>query len=78
MIEFHKIESRLYKHLLQPSKSYFQTTNNNQQLQTMSQVPFYTVDAFTSSAFKGNPAAVCIFEGVSFLLCIASAETNPV
>ncbi|KAI6175872.1 hypothetical protein M3Y97_00737200 [Aphelenchoides bicaudatus] len=28
----------------------------------MSQVPFYTVDAFTSSAFKGNGAAVCIFK----------------
>jgi len=28
----------------------------------MTQIPFYTVDAFASHAFKGNPAAVCIFK----------------
>lgn len=46
--------------------------------QSMTQVPFYTVDAFTSAAFKGNPAAVCIFKGVSFLLLFWECETNPV
>jgi len=28
----------------------------------MSSIPIFTVDAFTKSPFKGNPAAVCVFE----------------
>lgn len=28
-----------------------------------SDVPFYTVDAFTDSPFRGNPAAVCLLSG---------------
>lgn len=28
----------------------------------MSKVPFYQIDAFASEAFKGNPAALCIFQ----------------
>ena len=28
----------------------------------MAELPFWTVDAFTSSPFSGNPAAVCLLE----------------
>ncbi|KAI6187135.1 hypothetical protein M3Y98_00209400 [Aphelenchoides besseyi] len=28
----------------------------------MSDIPFFTVDAFTSQPFSGNPAAVCVFK----------------
>lgn len=30
------------------------------------QIAIFTVDAFTDQPFRGNPAAVCLLEDVSF------------
>ncbi|KAF5732753.1 Phenazine biosynthesis PhzC/PhzF protein isoform 2 [Tripterygium wilfordii] len=53
--------------LAQPYLALLRTLIHNNPIQNMAKKPvkYYVVDAFTDSAFKGNPAAVCLLEDES-------------